>query len=260
MNNITKSKVDSNIVKFQTKIRKNLELYCFSKDAVVHFAKFYKSNFKDYKFFNFASKFKNVRVKKNSEIKTIKHTEISDYGKNLIENELSNLVFVLNMSDFEAWLFEFLNIIFSSNHKILLRYLKPEKTPFNLSVLERSKNIEEIWQKIIDQYLFNKFYDRKDEMLKNLLSSCNIKMDKKFEIIIGKINENFLCRNLVVHNKNKVKEEYVIKSDKYAKFKIGETIKISEEYLFEQGDNLLFFMQSVRKILKNNHATKTIYN
>lgn len=248
MEKIIIPKLDSNIVKFQTKIKNNLQLFYFSRDAIVFFSKSHKLEFKDYEFFNFVNKFKKVSVKNKPE--NIKHIKIIDYGNDLIENNLVNLVFVLNMSDFEAWLFEFLNIIFSSNHKILLRYLNPEKAAFNLSVLERSKNIEEIWQKIIDQYLFNKFYDRKDEILKNLLSSCNIKMDKKFEIIIGKINENFLCRNLVVHNNNKVNEEYVIKSGKYAKFKTEETIKISEEYLFEQGDNLLFFMQSIRKKIK----------
>ncbi len=224
MEKIIIPKLDSNIVKFQTKIKNNFQLFYFSRDAIVFFSKSYKSEFKDYEFSNFANKFKKVSVKNTPE--NIKYIKIIDYGNDLIENNLVNLVFVLNMSDFEAWLFEFLNIIFSSNHKILSRYLNLEKTPFNLSVLERSKNIEEIWQKIIDQYLFNKFYDRKDEILKNLLSSCNIKMDKNFEIIIGKINENFLCRNLVVHNKNKVNEEYVIKSGKYAKFKIGEIIKI----------------------------------
>lgn len=250
MNNITKSKVDSNIVKFQTKIRKNLELHCFSKDAVVHFAKFYKSNFKDYKFFNFASKFKNVRVKKTSEIKTIKHTEISDYGKNLIENELSNLVFVLNMSDFEAWLVESLNLVFSSDHKMLTRrYFKPEKTPLDLSLLEQSENIDDVWRKIIDKYLSNKLYDRKEDVLRNLLSACNIKEDKEFKILVVKINENFLCRNLIIHNKNKVNKEYLDKAGKYAKFKLGDMVRISEEYLFEQVDNLLFFMQKVRKKL-----------
>ncbi|MDP3013254.1 MAG: hypothetical protein Q8M92_03365, partial [Candidatus Subteraquimicrobiales bacterium] len=129
-------------------------------------------------------------------------------------------------------------------------YLNPEKTPFNLSLLEQSKNIEEVWQRIINQYLFNKFYDRKDEILKNLLSTCNIKVNKDFEVIIEKINENFLCRNLIVHNKNRVNEEYLTKSGKYAKFKTGEIVEVSEEYLFEQGDNLLSFMQNVRKKLK----------
>src|SRR3989338_7248831 len=179
MNNITKSKFDSNVVKFQTKIRKNFQLYCFLEDAIFRFAKLYKSEFKDYKFLNFLDKFKNVSVKKTSEIKKIKYTEILDYGKNLIESELSNLVFVLNMSDFEAWLVESLNLIFSSDRKML---------------------------------------------------------------ITGKINENFLCRNLIVHNKNKVNKEYLDKAEEYAKFEIGEVVKISKDYLFEQGDN--FFLSA----------------
>jgi len=250
MNNITKSKFDSNVVKFQTKIRKNFQLYCFLEDAIFRFAKLYKSEFKDYKFLNFLDKFKNVSVKKTSEIKKIKYTEILDYGKNLIESELSNLVFVLNMSDFEAWLVESLNLIFSSDRKMLItRYLDPEKTPLNLSLVEQSKNIDEVWQRIIDRYLSNKLYDRKEEVLRNLLSACNIKEDKKFKILTGKINENFLCRNLIVHNKNKVNKEYLDKAEEYAKFEIGEVVKISKDYLFEQGDNLLFFMQKVRKEL-----------
>ncbi len=197
---------------------------------------------------NFLDRFKNVSVKKTSEIKEIKHTEISDYGKNLIENELSNLVFVLNMSDFEAWLVESLNLIFSSDRKMLTtRYLDPKKIPLNLSLVEQSKNIDEVWQRIIDRYLSNKLYNRKEEVLRILLGACNIKEDKKFKTLAGKINENFLCRNLMVHNKNKVNKEYLDKAGKYAKFEIGEIVKASEDYLFEQGDNLLFFMQKVRR-------------
>lgn len=245
-----KSKLDSNIVKFQTKIKNNFQLFCFSKDAIIYFSKFHKLEFKDYKFIKFADRFKNIAIKNTPEIKEIKQAKIIDYGNNLIKTELANLVFILNMSDFEAWLYEFLNLIFCNDHKTLLRYLNLEKTPVNLSLIEQSKNIEEVWQGIINKYLFNKFYDRKDEILENLLSASNIKLDDDFNIVIGKINENFLCRNLIVHNKKKVNEDYLSKSKKFARFKnVGEIIDISEEYLFDQGDNLLFFMQNIRKKL-----------
>lgn len=144
MKKIIIQKLDSNIVKFQTKIKNNFQLYCFSRDSIIHFSKFHKSGFKDYEFLNFSNKFKNVSVKNTLE--NIKHTKIIDYGNDLIEKKLTNLVFVLNMSDFEAWLFEFLNQVFSNDHKILLRYLNPEKGSFELSLLEQSKNIEEVWQ------------------------------------------------------------------------------------------------------------------
>ncbi|MFH1308710.1 MAG: hypothetical protein ABIH51_01720 [Patescibacteria group bacterium] len=249
MKSITKSKFNSDVVKFQTKIRNNLQLYYFSKDAIIYFSKFHKSEFKDYEFSDFINKLKGVSVKKTSAIKKIKCTKILCYGKNLIENELSDLIFVLNISDFEAWLVESFNLIFSSDYKILLRYLKPEKTSLSLSLLEQSNNIDEVWQGVIDRHLSNKFYGRKDELLRNLLSACDIKEDKNFKAVIGKINESFLCRNLIVHNKNKVNKEYLNKSGKYAKFTKGDMVKVSEEYLFEQGSNLLFFMQGIRKKL-----------
>lgn len=142
-----------------------------------------------------------------------------------------------------------LEIIMKGKNKIKIEAarLELENNGFYSYKTPNLSTVSCFWQGIINRYLFNKFYDRKDEVLKNLLSACNIKMDKDLEVTIWKINENFLCRNLVVHNKNKVNEEYLTKAGEYAKFKIGEIIKVSEEYLFEQGDNLLFFMQNVRK-------------
>lgn len=253
MTNITKANLKSLIKKFQMKIIKNLQLYYFSKDAIFYFSKHHKLEFKNYTFCNFSKKFQKVMLKDISKLKEIKYKDILERGKELTENELISLVFVLNISDFEAWIVESLNLIFSDDHKVLLRYVNPKKTPFNLSLLEQSSDLNEVWRKIIDRYLSNKLYDRKGEILRNLLSACNLKEDKKFKALIGEINENFLCRNLVVHNKNKINKEYLDKAGEYAKFKIGDIIQISEDYLFEQGDNLLFFMQKINKsILKQN--------
>ncbi len=247
MENITKTKLISNIIKFQTKIRKNLQLYCFSSDAIINFSNYHKSNFKNYEFVNFGKKFKNISIKDTSDVREIEHGKIVEYGHELVEKELSNLVFVLNMADFEAWLVEFLDIIFSSDHGLLLKYLKPEETPINLSLLEQSSDLEEVWQRIIGQYLLNKSYDRKNKILKILLASCNIKENKDFEEIEEKISENFLCRNLVIHNKNIVDKEYLLRAGKRKRcVKEGEIIEITQNCLFEQGENLLLFMKKVR--------------
>ena len=43
---------------------------------------------------------------------------------------------------------------------------------------------------------------------------------------------------------------YINNCGKFARFKDGDIIKISEDILFEQGDNLLRFMQDFRKNVK----------
>lgn len=253
MENIINAKLDSVIVKFQTKIRKNLQLFCFSSDGILYFSKFKKKEFSNYEFNNFIGKFSKVSFKKDSSIKKIKYSNIVEYGNSLIKNELSNLLFVLNMSDFEAWLGEMFNIIFSSRHDIFLRRLDLEKFPLKASLIENTDNINDVWNRIIEQYVSDKFYKGMSIVLEDFLIACEIKKTKDFDENIGKLNEHSLCRNLIIHNKNKVNKIYLDKAGKFNKFsKIGDKVEISEKCLFEQGDNLLFFMQEIRKKIKNN--------
>ncbi len=250
MNNEIASKLDANIVKFQVKIRKNLQLYLFSKDAIVNFTKSSKEQFKDYEFKDFLGKFKKLNFKKDSEIKKISYSKISVYGENLVKNELSDLIFILNISDFEAWLSEFFNLLFIYNHDLLLKFIDPSKNPVELSIIIRSDNLEDVWKKIINRHLSNKFYKGMSNILKDLLKTLNVKLDKDLETIVGQINEHSLSRNLIIHNKSKVNSEYIQKSGQYSRFdKAGANIEISEDYLFQQVDNVLFFMQEIRKKL-----------
>jgi hypothetical protein len=248
MDAVIKSKLESNIVKFQVKIRKNLQLYLFSKDAIASFCKQNKGQFKDYEFKNFLSKFKKINFKENSEIQKIKHTNLVSYGDSLIKKELANLIFILNISDFEAWLLEFFYLVFANDHSLLLKYLKPDKNSVELSVLVGAENLNEVWQKIIERYISGKSYKGMINILKDLLSCCNIKIDSSFETIIGEVSENSLCRNLIIHNRGIVNTEYIKKAGKYSRYeKIGLVIDVSENYLFQEVDNLLHFMQSIRK-------------
>jgi len=255
MKNLLKSKIENNIIKFEVKIRKNLQLYSFSKDAIISFSKKSKEQFDDYEFKHFLKKFKKINFRQDAEIKNINYKEIPTYGNNLIKNELSNLIFILNISDFEAWLGDFFNLLFLNDHNLFLKFGNKDKdeNQIKLFMITESNDIEEIWQKIIDKHLNSKFYKGMPYILDSLLLVCCIKKDKDFEDIIGQINEHCLSRNLIIHNKNKVNIEYIKKAGKYARFNdVGTLIDISEDYLFRQVDNLLYFMQKIRhKIIKS---------
>ena len=248
MNNITKSKLDSKIVKFQTKIRKNLQLYCFSKDAIHYFCKQKRKDFSDYVFSDFKSKLQRVNFKDDAEIKNIKQAKIVKYGDNLINEESADMVYILNISDFESWLVEMFNLIFINNREAFLKRIHVKDYKVNISIINQSDSTHEIWEKIIEQYLSKKFYKGMDKILSHFLSVCQIEEDTKFKELIGEIYENDLTRNLIIHNNKKVNLNYIKKAGKFSQFKkTGSKIKITEDYLFQEGDNLLSFMQKVRK-------------
>lgn len=247
MNKKLRAQLDAKTVKFQTKIRKNLQLFYFSKDAIKEFAKNKKKNFSDYEFNGFKKLFKNISFKSDTEIKKVDYKKITDYGQNLVDGEFKDLIFVLNISTFETWMMESFSLIFFNEKKVLMRYVGENK--IKLSEIHDSENMEEFWGKIINNYLIKKSYKGVSTVLEDLLSSLNIK-EKSFKDLLGKINENCLCRNLIIHNNGVVNDEYIFKAGKYKKYKEGEKIKISDKYLFEQGDNLLFFMKKVRDEIK----------
>lgn len=241
------SRLDVDTIGFQKSVISRLKLYNFAKSAIDSYCNDKASKLNGYNFNEFKSKFKLVNFKTDKEIKDITYKEIIDVGNNFLENELADSIFVLNMSTFENWVLTTLKLHFIENHNAIFQ--KSDKK-IDISTIVESNDLNELWGKIIDEYLKNLPYSGMKKTLIDFLKIFNIKREKFTPNIIDRIHENSLCRNIIVHNQKKVNRIYVEKCGKFARYKEGEVIKITEDILYEQGDNLLKFMQDFRKNIR----------
>lgn len=244
-------KIDTITIQHQNEILGRLKLFKLSKDAIYFFCDSRYKAMEDYDFKGFKEDFKLVGFQKDKEIKKIKYKEIIDKGRGFIQNELSDSIFVLNMSTFENWMSTILKIEYLDDKKGFLKAFANDRDKdkiLNLSILEESASLEEVWEIIINEYLRNIRGIKK--AINKLLEVLNVERKSLTHNIIEKINENSLCRNVIVHNQKKIEDNYIKKSGKFAKFKKSESITITEEILFQQGDNLLRFMQDLKKQIR----------
>jgi len=240
------SKIDLSTIGYQNHIINRLKLYDFAKSAISLFCKDQKHNLVGYDYPGFKNKFKLLKFNPDKEIKSIKYNEIIDVGNKFIGDELADSIFVLNVSTFENWVLTMLNYRMKDNKTNI--FIGDDKA-VDISIIQESADIDELWDTIIRRYLQKLPYSGMKSMLLKLLKEFDIKHTDMTPDLIDKLNENSLCRNLIVHNQKKVNDEYIQKSGKFAVFKQGDSVEITEKLLFEQGDNLLVFMQDFRKVI-----------
>jgi len=242
------SKLNSNInratIRSQNEIINRLKLYDFAKSAISLFCEDRKINFVGYDFTDFKGKFKLIEFKEDKEIESITYKEIINVGNGFIEDELAVSTFVLNISTFENWILTVLNNRMKDNKANIF---SEDDKAVDISVIQESADIDELWGKIISKYLQKLPYSGMRIMLVKLLKAFNIKQSDITLNLLYRINENSLCRNILVHNQKIVNDDYIRKSGRFAVFKKGDVIKITETILFNQGDNLLQFMQDFRE-------------
>ncbi len=246
LNNKLKSNVEQATIRSQKDIINRLRLFDFAKSAISLYCEGRKANLEGYDFMDFKEKFKLVEFKESKEIEGITYKEIINVGNKFIEDELADSIFVLNISTFENWILTVLNNKMKDNKANIFN--ADDKT-VNIAVIKESADIDELWEKIISQYLQKLPYSGIKSMLLKLLKDFNVKQHDITPNLLDRINENSLCRNILVHNQKKVNDDYIRKSGKFAVFTNGDIIKITETLLFNQGDNLLRFMQEFRKII-----------
>jgi len=248
------SKLSNGAIKFQMEVIARLKLFDFSRAAIRYYSGAKKTELSGHSFGTFQSRFKLVSFKAGSQIKEIGYKEIVKVGDNLVAGELADSVFILNMSTFERWVLSTMRQAILSNP----RKLFPESEKLvKLSYFKKFGNLEEFWEEHVDEYLGGIPYKGMKQMLRVFLKSFDLTESQLTKDIVGKLNENSLCRNLVVHNSKQVNATYVSKAGKFAKFRLGETVTISESLLFEQADNILRFIQDFRKIKGHLTASQT---
>lgn len=238
------STLDSVTIRFQSEIINRLKLFDFSKSAIQYFSESQKNSFSGYSFENLQGQFKLVEFKQDRKLKNIEYKDIVNVGNSFISGELSDSIFVLNMATFEHWLLGTLKTFFLSDPR---EHFPKSKKQIDVIYLKKFPDIDTLWDDLIDDYLSSAPYQGMKNLLKTFISDFNFIESNFTKNIIGKINENSLCRNVIMHNQKKINATYIQRAGKFKKFNEGEIIKITENLLFSQADNLLRFMQDFRK-------------
>ncbi len=171
-------------------------------------------------------------------------------GDSFIKGELSDSIFVLNMATFEHWLIWVLKTLILSNPREF--YPTKSKKQIEVTYLKKFLDMPMPWEEFVDDYLSTLQYQGMNIILKKFLSCFGFTENDFTKNLLGMINENSQCRNVIMHNQKKVNATYIKKCGKIRKFAEGEHIVVTENLLFDQADNLLRFMQDFR----NNHAKK----
>lgn len=237
------SKLDATTIRFQAAVINRLKLFDFSKSAIIHYSESRKKEYLGYSFDKFQSQFKLVDFKKDSKVKSIEYKEIVRTGNAFIEGELADSSFVLNIATFEHWLLSALKELILFEPREFFPQIDKQ---INIIHLKKFADIQALWEELADDYLSALPYKGMEVMLKTFLRCFGLKESNFTKDIVGKLNENSQCRNLIVHNQKKVNSTYTKKCGKFAKFAEGEKVVITEGLLFAQADNLLRFMQDFR--------------
>ncbi|MBA7470964.1 hypothetical protein ES707_06256 [subsurface metagenome] len=252
---ILKSKLERVTIRYQNEIINRLRLYVFAKSAITLYCKDRLSQFEGYDFTDFKLKFKLVDFHEDKEIKRISYKDMVKTGEDFVSNELTDAIYVLNTSTFENWLLTILKqkllINKSSIYSDMSRIRKGDEdyARIDVAMVRGVSTLEELWGNIVDKYLRSLPYDGIKKVMGKFLNVFKIGKETITPNIFDKINEVYLCRNAIVHNRKKVGNDYIEKSGKFARFKLDDVIVLTEDVLFEQADNLLRFMQDFRKSL-----------
>lgn len=241
-------KIDSETIKFQSKILSRLKLYDFTKTSIDFYSQSQTKEFIDYEFSSFKKKFSLISFKNDKSIKSINYKELTSFGKEIIRNELGDAIFILIMSLFENWYLSVFKLILIENKKNILNNYESEG--INIKYIKDSNNIDDVYEKLIENYLSKIPYDGLKKGLTKLLREFKLNISDFPKDLIDIINEFSLCRNVIVHNDKIANGIYISKSGRFAKFKEGDTVLITESRLFNEGDYLLNFMQEFRKLIK----------
>ena len=241
------STLDATTIRFQTEIINRLKLFDFSKSAILHYSESQKKEFQGYSFEKIQSRFKLVGFREGSRIKSIDYKDMINVGNSYIKGELSDSIFILNMATFEHWLLWVLKALILSNPR---EFYPKSKKQVEVTYLKKFADMPMLWEELVDDYLSTLPYQGMKTLLKTFLSCFGLKESDFTKKLLGMVNENSQCRNIIMHSQKKVNATYTKKCGRFGKFSEGECIVITEDLLFDQADNLLRFMQDFRK----NHA------
>jgi hypothetical protein len=234
-------------------ILENLKTYIFIKTSILHFKKSITIEKKSISFSSIPRKFKYSKIKPKATVKPINHKDVNSYVKQIANEKVNDSIFVFNMDIFENWILDLIRIKLKKYPKSYGTKQDQEKEldqkVIPIKIIKESGSVEEIWEKIIGDYIFKMGYKDILKHLELLYRHYGIKINR--DDLVGKINEYSLRRNLVVHNNKIVNEIYLRKSGKSAVYNIGDKVSVLESDLYEQTDILLRFMTDFQVAFKS---------
>lgn len=237
------SQLNTTTIRFQAEIINRLKLFDLSRSAILYYSESQKKKLQGYSFDKLQSRFTLVDFKEGKKIKSIEYKDMITVGNDYIKGELSDSIFVLNMATFEHWLLWVLRTLILSNP---IEFYPKGNKKIEVTHLKRFTDISTLWEELVDDYLNALPYEGMKSQLNTFLKFFKLNESDFTQNLLGNLNENSQCRNIIMHNQKKVNAKYIKKCGTFKKFKEGEIILVSEDLLFDQADNLLRFMQDFR--------------
>lgn len=242
-------------IEAKNSILENLKIYIFIKSSILG----YKSELiREKKAFNFdliTKKFVHSQVKPKAKIDPIKYSEINRYTQNIVKEKISDAIFIFNMNIFDSWILDLIKTKLQKYHKSFASKLEPtddfDQKQISIKVIKDAVSIDELWERIIGDYIFKMGYTDIVKHLDLLSKHFHIKFKK--DDLVGKINEYSLRRNIIVHNSKIVNDIYIRKAGKFRKFNLNDVISIAENDIFEQTDILLRFITDFQTEIKDKY-------
>ena len=97
------------------------------------------------------------------------------------------------------------------------------KKQIEVTYLNKFLDMPMLWEELVDDYLSTLQYQGMNIILKKFLSCFGFTENDFTKNLLGMINENSQCRNVIMHNQKKVTATYIKKCGKIRKFAEGGT-------------------------------------
>lgn len=238
-----KVEFDSISIGAKSNLLDNLKSFHFIKLSVDELSNSILHSNKKIEFEIIPQKFTLSKIKPSSKIKPIDKNSITDFNNNTINKHLTDSIFTFNSSIFETWIFDLIRLRFMSYPKSFNYNSSSDDSDsksVSIKIIKNSTSIDELWQRIIDDYIFRIGYTDIEKHIELLFQHYKISIKKKD--LIGKIKEFSLRRNVLIHNNKIIGETYINKSGMYANYKLGDKVILTDDDLFEQTDVYLRFI------------------
>lgn len=160
----------------------NLKSFVFIRSSVDEFSDSILSSKKKVEFDIIPQNFSLSKIKPESKIKSIDKNSISDFNNKIIYKNVAESIFMFNLSIFESWIFDLIRLKFMSYPKSFNYNLKLDdfdNKNISIKIIKESSTLEELWQRIIDDYIFRIGYTDIEKHIELLFSHYNIHIKKK---------------------------------------------------------------------------------
>lgn len=146
---------------------------------------------------------------------------------------LSSSTFLILNNYFEFLFADLLTFHFTNNKNLI----EEKNITISLNELKNYSNIEEAYDEILFKEVEKLLLDLTFDEIKNYFKKLGVSLAEEI-IKWDFINEIRERRHLIVHNNSVVNKKYLAKTDNYLPLKVGESVKVNEDYLKQAIDEI----------------------